>query len=647
MDSSNEETSLLPQAGDSENTLPPRNAEEAKMTSGRSSVIAGAVAFALIASVITMHFFNATKRAGTDNIEQFIEDFRIETPSLNFSNAYERAYVPLGDGFYKYDHLVEVYKETQVRVIVPDHRCSYSWTLKTSDQRQKESGSSVSLTFLETGWHDLKLKVSCHHTEKKLHAVYPVMSRYVRREIRLLNASDRNDFFDALQIIYQVGQTEGEQLYGQKFRSIHRMVAEHLLGAADKMCDHWHDDAGIMTHHIAFTLEMEQSLQSVNSAVTVPYWDYTQDAYELDDWTDSVIFDNDWFGTASPDNDDHIITEGRWAYLGVGKEANPDGVRNPYALLRSPWNTNPMPYVMRHRYVYQEKDGGWTLPGCVDFFEAWSYGSLGRYFDELNGELHGPVHIMIGGQWYQNTSAAVNLTLTNGGDFLLASKYLWRQGFVRCPELCSDDTPAIHCECSIPGEFRAMFDGAKDFLKGTGLFNLSAGLFNDWTNFESLGCTDEEACLSEVVDILGHVGHAGEMFTSSAPYDPTFWPIHGLADRYLQMKRLLNYDNVTMLDQDWGYYHDGNSPSDTHKVCEWDGVTGMEMPKCYTGDCAGHRKHDMLPMGDFLGIGDVYTNYEFYHFMSPLNDDLPYVYDTLIQWPACTTQGFEWWTTTR
>ena len=52
-----------------------------------------------------------------------------------------------------------------------------------------------------------------------------------------------------------------------------------MLGAADKECDHWHDDAGVMTHHVAFTLEMEQSLQTIDASVTIPYWDYTQDAY--------------------------------------------------------------------------------------------------------------------------------------------------------------------------------------------------------------------------------------------------------------------------------------------------------------------------------------------------------------------------------
>jgi hypothetical protein len=34
-----------------------------------------------------------------------------------------------------------------------------------------------------------------------------------------------------------------------------------------------------------------------------------------------------------------------------------------------------------------------------------------------------------------------------------------------------------------------------------------------------------------MLSMLCSVGHAGEMFTSAAPYDPLFWPLHGLADR--------------------------------------------------------------------------------------------------------------------
>ena len=102
---------------------------------------------------------------------------------------------------------------------------------------------------------------------------YEVMVKYVRREVRTLLDHDRERFFDALRVVYTTSQGAGASQYGAKFRSIEYLVAEHLQGAASRECDHWHDDAGILTHHMAFTLELEQSLQSVDASVSAPYSD--------------------------------------------------------------------------------------------------------------------------------------------------------------------------------------------------------------------------------------------------------------------------------------------------------------------------------------------------------------------------------------
>ena len=108
----------------------------------------------------------------------------------------------------------------------------------------------------------------------------------MRREIRALEPAARERFLAALGAVYAVGAADGpagaaaaRARYGPAFRSIGELVREHLEGAADRSCDHWHDDAGFLTHHVAFTLELEQSLQSVDPTVAVPYWDYTYDAF--------------------------------------------------------------------------------------------------------------------------------------------------------------------------------------------------------------------------------------------------------------------------------------------------------------------------------------------------------------------------------
>ena len=124
------------------------------------------------------------------------------------------------------------------------------------------------------------------------------------------------------------------------------------MGAADRACDHWHDGAGVLNHHAAFTLELEQALQAVDARVAVPYWDYTIDAALVDAtggnwWELSPLFQDDWFGSVQNLTDDRFVATGRWAYTAV--PASPDSsdrtITNAYGLLRSPWNSVGAPCV--------------------------------------------------------------------------------------------------------------------------------------------------------------------------------------------------------------------------------------------------------------------------------------------------------------
>ena len=127
------------------------------------------------------------------------------------------------------------------------------------------------------------------------------------------------------------------------------------------------------------------------------------------------------------------------------------------------------------------------------------------------------------------------------------------------------------------------------------------------------------------------------MLTSAAPQDPIFWPLHGNAERFLQYIRLVAATGVIDLNETWGYEHVADVASDTGRVCDWEGVSGMAMPNCTVATCPGHRADDLLPFNRLSPEQDrLYTNTEFYEKTGPGSPLLTYVYNSLSYWPGCT-----------
>jgi len=126
--------------------------------------------------------------------------------------------------------------------------------------------------------------------------------------------------------------------------------------------------------HLALTQEFERSLQAVDAALSVPYWDFTYDQYvanasatpmaalwAMDVWAD------DWFGTARGAN--HTVTVGRFAWSTIATNLSA-ATRSPWGYLRAPWNMNKSPYVTRmHDFCGAEFD--WSDGDLVSGQLSW------------------------------------------------------------------------------------------------------------------------------------------------------------------------------------------------------------------------------------------------------------------------------------
>ena len=228
----------------------------------------------------------------------------LEAETILASNGYERSSGRrIGDGHYDF-LIADVARET--RHELASGRAA-SWTARVADRDEIVAASdgpaaAFDVTYPSPGDFVVSATIDGGSVEER------VFARRVRRELRSLDQDELDRYLGALEVLYAVDDDRGARLYGAGYRSIDWFVREHLYGAADRACDHWHDGAGFVNHHVGITWQFEESLAAVDATLAAHYWDYTLDASQLrNHWPQSQIFKDDWFGSASPGNDLHAV----------------------------------------------------------------------------------------------------------------------------------------------------------------------------------------------------------------------------------------------------------------------------------------------------------------------------------------------------
>lgn len=190
------------------------------------------------------------------------------------------------------------------------------------------ASTSAEHVFTDTGSHAVHAVLTHDDGSKTTHE-FKVISKIIRVELRDLSNTDREIYFNALATFQFTSRTDGAAKYGKGYKSLEYILRNHLYGAADLSCDHWHDDAGMLSHHVAITWQFEQSLRAIDPRTASHYWDYTRESATGTKWYKSNIFNDDWFGNNSPNNVDHMISKGRFAYAPVFNGIGFSDITNP------------------------------------------------------------------------------------------------------------------------------------------------------------------------------------------------------------------------------------------------------------------------------------------------------------------------------
>ena len=621
--------------------------DEPEITKKHPSPGYGNIAFiSTVATFVFVSFYAICSRTDIQK-EQSTLSFVQESPEMSISVASPTYGILSTIADLPWDGVVEPYQSQILSLdatTIDLSEYSILWQIDTVQY----TGNDATIMMNQTGVYDCTVSIT--RAISTYTKDFTLAVKYVRREIRSLTDDDRTDYFDALSKIYSFDETAGQALYGSKFHSAEYFSYKHLSGAGTSDCDHWHDGAGIITHHMAFTLEFEQSLQAINPKLANPYWEYGMDTYLYNTWSESPIFGSDWFGESSPTNSKHAIQDGGiWANIQV-PDGSPytswsipnTGSLNPYVNafghMRSPWNNNPNREIGRHNQTYGMTQYG-SMPTCQTLQSCFQSDSLADINDCSNGATHGPVHILIGGAWGDgNLFDDADISMVQKPDKLLFFKVLWRMGYTRCPDSCELGSL---CKCSVPQQYIDTY-GAEYILKDTNVY---------YALEKELANADDELFL-KVLRAVEDPGIAGEMFSSAAAIDPSFWPLHGQIERLLGAKRIMiSQGTITIFDETWAFteYNQASGAAYLNGVCDWSKVAGsgdLTLPTCTLDTiCSGHLANDVLEFSGFLNTGDTYTNQEFYDFIHPWTNDLPYTYDTW-DFDYCAEQGYSFTDTT-
>lgn len=258
----------------------------------------------------------------------------------------------------------------------------------------------------------------------------------VRREVRSLSSDERNALINAFLALKASGR------WDHHVHSHHAAMNATVLPpepAHPAYRNGAHRGSAFLPWHREFLLQLESDLQAINSAITIPYWNWTIDAALVDPKASEVWADDLMGGDGDPANENRVST-GPFAYA-TGNWPIPDphggpALQRQFATIVPTLPTADDVKLAMDEVLFDTPPFS-SSPFVVGFrnrIEGWITQRGDSRVKHPGSQLHNRVHLWVGGSMVPMTSPNDPVFFLHHcfidklwADWQQASEALWQQ----------------------------------------------------------------------------------------------------------------------------------------------------------------------------------------------------------------------------
>ncbi|MBN3862261.1 tyrosinase family protein [Pseudomonas frederiksbergensis] len=226
----------------------------------------------------------------------------------------------------------------------------------------------------------------------------------IRKDIRSLTAAERDLFINCVLELKRRG------IYDGYIHAHHKVMIPTVKPDEPQHPDYRngaHQGPAFLPWHRAFLLQFEAALQTVDSNVSVPYWDWSADATNP---KQSLVWTKEWMGGDGDPNDHERVQDGPFAYAKGDWDLEPypeygytePGLRREFEKhVTSLPNQNDIGMAMKEQFYDMPPYSASPFNlGFRNRLEGWITQVADPDVTTPGSQLHNRVHLWIGGHMY-------------------------------------------------------------------------------------------------------------------------------------------------------------------------------------------------------------------------------------------------------